>query len=187
MLASLHIALALYYFTSLPFPLPPQFRLLASYLARRDPTKLGGKTVASSSVDFLRSDNGLYRLARRLCVALNQPLLPEALVRALVPCIVFSVRAMAHHPELCKSNSGDDGQEDREEVEEDVEDESAAGSPGKRKSRKDDGGFEGSRWVLRRLWGLGIDHRGKRRLYVLQVRLKYSNCVSCALLSLCPL
>jgi len=78
-------------------------------------------------VDVLSAPNGLYRLARRLCVLLNQGRCGAQLLESVAACTVFAVRAMHARPELTqvggKSKGKDRGGEDEGEGEEGEEEE----------------------------------------------------------------
>ena len=145
-------------------------RFLALYLSRRDPlalsSKWGKQTKFPSANDILLSKNGLYQLVRRLCVVINQPSLPEKLLDSAIPSIVFLIRAMAYNPELCSNNS-EDTQADNEVGEVSKRGERKGSSSNNLSFRAE--GLSGCRWPMRRLCALGTDHRGSRRLYVLQV------------------
>ena len=163
-------------------------RLLGQYIDRRNPSKLSalkkGKEM-NPSVDVLTEKNGLYQMARRLCVCLNQPTLPEALHTSLVKCLVFTIRVMAHNPLLCQLNSGDDNDIDDDDKETD--------DHLKKKTKKIENshnnrpmqGFMGCNWVMRRLRTIGLDIRGKRRLFVLDIFLALVPIESSELITYC--
>lgn len=112
------------------------------------------------------SENGLYNLTRRLCVAINQPSLPQQYLDFAIPSIVFLIRAMAHNNELC-------GKEDASDEDEDGEQEATA-DQGEKKRKERASSFSGARWPMQRLTVIGTDMRGQRRLFVHEVLL-FSN------------
>merc|ERR1711871_488392 len=162
-------------------------RFLNQYLDRRDPVELLSdkiKREQNSSVEVLTQKNGLYQMARRLSVALNQPTLPDALQISIVNCVVFTIRAMAHHPLLCEF-SGIDNETQNAEDTEDIH--------LKRKMKKKENshnnrpmeGFMGCNWIIRRLKTIGMDIRGKRRLYVLEIFIALVSVESSELITFC--
>lgn len=134
---------------------------MAVYLAKRNPIKI-------PSADALRARNGLYQLARRFCIVLNQPSLPEQLENSVISSIVMVIRCMAHNPQLCKYGEADNIEDDSKNH---FVRESKDGPVAKLKSSVIEG-FEGCRWPMRRLCALGTDIRGMRRMYVLKVFLE---------------
>lgn len=79
-------------------------RVLQTYLARRDVSLAQCMQQSVSEmgvyVEVLLLPNGLYQIARRLCITLNQPLLPESHLQAAVRCLVFVIRAMSRNVDL---------------------------------------------------------------------------------------
>ena len=119
-------------------------RILELYVKRRDPKLFLSKSPQSEG-DILLQHNGLYNFARRLCVALNQPELPEGLFQPLCSCIVFAVRALYH------------AQGDKDISSRTIDETDASQQP------------EGANWAIQRLRGIGADSRGSRRLHVIKV------------------
>ena len=177
-------------------------RSIALYLKRRDPVAPRLGTTRPSSLsgegldthtqkEFLLLENGVYSLARRLCVVINYPVISPTLLPSLVECLVFAIRAMHHHPEMCtapcRSSAGDGEDGDAEEFEEDEgededadcsDEDSAPGAEDKDKSPScTESNQGGSNWVMQRLRAIGADSRGSRRLNVLTVSVPSSLCV----------
>jgi hypothetical protein len=103
-------------------------RLLTLYLSRRDVTSARLRT-STDGIEVLTMSNGLYQLARRLCLVLNQPRLTDALLDSAVTALVFTVRAMTRNPELSvvpirgKVEEGEEEEEEDEEEEDEEEEE----------------------------------------------------------------
>jgi hypothetical protein len=93
-------------------------RVVQLYLSRRDVTR-ARLSVTADGVEILTTPNGLYHLARRLCIVINQPTLPAAMVDPLSTCLVFAIRAMLRNPDLAVVPAGEsgDGEDDDEEEE----------------------------------------------------------------------
>jgi hypothetical protein len=72
-------------------------RVLLLYLRRRDVARL---TTSPDGFEVLTAPNGMYQLARRLCVVLNQTAMHGNMLESVVACTVFTVRAMLHNPQL---------------------------------------------------------------------------------------
>lgn len=108
-------------------------RVLKFYVSRRDVSlsqqqqrvRLSTSSQASGSGDdsaeALLCPNALYQLGRRLCVALNQPLLAPAHLDALVTDIIFVVRTMARNPHLALVRPTADNDEDGDDCQGDIE------------------------------------------------------------------
>eukprot|EP01034_Spumella_vulgaris_P023353 gene23353-29566_t len=92
-------------------------RVVQLYLSRRDITR-AKLSVSPDGVEILTTPNGLYHLARRLCVVINQPTLPTSMMEPLSTCLVFAIRAMLRNPDLAvvpvgEGDADDDEDEDK--------------------------------------------------------------------------
>lgn len=169
-------------------------RVVQMYLGhrnRRDLSQLRSSLPTGREVLLL--PNGLYRLARRLCIVLNQPYLPAGMLQSLSFCLVYTVRAMQRNPDLAvipvdkssknKARGGDDDDEgnqndDSEDEEESSGDEDIMHMDEYRERQEagiagDDATFDdmsGANWIIQRLRGIGADSRGHRRIHVMKVR-----------------
>jgi hypothetical protein len=74
-------------------------RVLALYLKRRDVYRARLST-SPDGAEVLTAPNGLYQLARRLCVVVNQTSMNMGMLDSVVACTVFVVRAMVRNPDL---------------------------------------------------------------------------------------
>ena len=161
---------------------------------RRDLSQL--RSSLPSGREVLLLPNGLYRLARRLCIVLNQPYLPAGMLESLCFCLVYTIRAMQRNPDLAvipvdkstaRRNKGDaddhndeegDGDSDEEESDESSGDEDIMHMDEFRERQEagitgDDATFDdlsGANWIMQRLRGIGADSRGNRRIHVMKVR-----------------
>jgi hypothetical protein len=165
-------------------------RVVALYVRMREVTL----PPPSPPTDFevLRERNGLYQLGRRLCIYLNQPALPETMLRAAIPAAVFTVRAMYRNPDLMAAakalprngarrkrakaaegspEEGTEGQVEAFEQDQRDLDESSSGiSSGTAGLGLGLVLGSGAAWMMQRLRGIGTDSRGTRRSAVMKVR-----------------
>jgi hypothetical protein len=74
-------------------------RVLRAYLHRRDVSRTRLST-SPDGTEVLTIPNGLYHLARRLCVVLNQTSMNNSMLENVVICTVFVVRALLRNPDL---------------------------------------------------------------------------------------
>lgn len=142
-------------------------RILKLYLERRGITKKRLSTHPDGEEICLRT-NGLYQFARKLCIILNQPVLPADVVDNCMHCITFVIQAMHNAPELStKIEKGDEKATKIEKI--DTEAEAEEDGAEEEEEVATQSKLFGAQWVMRRLQGLGTDNRGKRRLHVLTI------------------
>ena len=142
-------------------------RILRLYFDRRGITKKKLSTYPDGEEICLRI-NGLYQLARKICIILNQPVLPADVLDNCKHCITFITQAMHNSPELStKIEKVDENMLKMDQIDADNSE-----NDSKREDEEEvalQGKLFGAHWVMRRLQGLGTDNRGKRRLYILTI------------------
>mmetsp|Transcript_111635 Transcript_111635/g.218818 ORF Transcript_111635/g.218818 Transcript_111635/m.218818 type:complete len:1033 (+) Transcript_111635:1-3099(+) len=79
-------------------------RVLLLYTKRRDVSRARLSTSADGT-EVLTTPNGLYHMARRLCVVLNQTSMNRTMLDGVVSCTVFVIRAMIRNPDLNQVSS----------------------------------------------------------------------------------
>lgn len=74
-------------------------RVLHLYIKRRDVIRARLSTSVDG-VEIFTTPNGLYQLARRLCIVVNQTTMQATMLDSVTVCTVFVVRAMLRNPDL---------------------------------------------------------------------------------------
>ena len=176
-----------------------QRRLLSAPFLRASASYSGAALSEGDSegeVHVLVLPNGVYRLTRRICVALNQPHLCSTLLEALSACIVSILQIIKLRPDLAQhteDHRGRDPDADNEGFEEEkvfqgqgagaITEECALSEsmgetdPALQNHSVDGGGDLGRRgggrgglenWLMQRLRGISADRRGRRRFYCIK-------------------
>eukprot|EP01041_Mallomonas_annulata_P001346 gene1346-2596_t len=142
-------------------------RIIRLYLSRRNAVTLRLTTSNDGGVEILTQPNGMYHLARRLCIVLNQSQLAKPLLDAVIDCLVFVIQAMHRRPDLALRpiREGTTVENDTDEMTATTMTSTAVDAV----PDTEPAVISGENWVMQRLRGLAVDRRGRRRLYVLKV------------------